>query len=168
MTMIELEDAVREKSYSYVHFVELILYATLAMLFSAGAIAALATACYVLWKGLMAGIILTEVFSVLEQLLLVLIFLEILHTVRISIRSETLLMEPFLFVGLIASVRRVLVITMQAAKATHDGKVDPASAELFRNSMIELGLLGFLIILFALSIYLLRKAPSPSAERLAA
>lgn len=34
---------------------------------------------------------------------------ELLHTVRISIQSQALTMEPFLVVGLIASIRRVLV-----------------------------------------------------------
>jgi uncharacterized membrane protein (DUF373 family) len=148
--------------------VELILYAVVAVLFSLGAMVALAAACVAMWKALLTGSALAEVFAVLEQLLLVLIFLEILHTVRISLRSETLLVEPFLIVGLIASVRRVLVITLEAAKLTHDDRTDAAATELFRNSMIELGLLGLLIPLFAVAIYLLRKAPSQSGERLAA
>jgi hypothetical protein len=33
---------------------------------------------------------------------------EILHTVRISLRSHILVAEPFLIVGLIAAVRRIL------------------------------------------------------------
>jgi len=41
-----------------------------------------------------------------EQLLIVLMLVEILHTVRISIRSHKLMIvEPFLIVGLIASIR---------------------------------------------------------------
>ena len=43
---------------------------------------------------------------------------EILHTVRISIRSHVLVTEPFLVVGLIASIRRILVITLEAASFT--------------------------------------------------
>lgn len=61
--------------------------------------------------------------QVLDQLLFVLVLVEILHTVRISIRAQEILIEPFLIVGLIASVRRVLVITMQAAKLTEEGHV---------------------------------------------
>jgi len=168
MNIVEFEDNLREKSFGYVHFVELLLYVVLAVLFSIGAIVALAAACVAMWKGLFTGSGLAEVFAVLEQLLLVLIFLEILHTVRISIRSETLLMEPFLIVGLIASVRRVLVITLETAKLNHEDRTDAAAAEMFRNGMIELGLLGLLILMFATAIYLLRKAPSQSGERLAA
>ena len=40
---------------------------------------------------------------------------EILHTVRISIRSHILVTEPFLIVGLIASIRRILVITLEVS-----------------------------------------------------
>jgi hypothetical protein len=41
---------------------------------------------------------------------------EILYTVQISIRSHRLVIaEPFLIVGLIASIRRMLVITLEAA-----------------------------------------------------
>jgi hypothetical protein len=40
---------------------------------------------------------------------------EILHTVRISIRSHILVTEPFLVIGLIASIRRILVITLKRA-----------------------------------------------------
>ncbi|HYL15245.1 MAG TPA: phosphate-starvation-inducible PsiE family protein [Terriglobales bacterium] len=56
---------------------------------------------------------------VLDQLLVVLMLVEILHTVRISIRSHILVTEPFLIVGLIASLRRSLVITLEAATLTN-------------------------------------------------
>jgi uncharacterized membrane protein (DUF373 family) len=91
----------------------------------------------------------------LDQLLLVLVLVEILHTVRISIRSKEIILEPFLIVGLIASVRRVLIIAMQAAKLTDEG---PNVAEAFRRSMIELGVVGFLVLTFVISIYVLRKS----------
>ena len=96
----------------------------------------------------------------LDQLLFVLVLVEILHTVRISIREHEILIEPFLIVGLIASVRRVLVITMQAAKLTEEGHGSPDAVLAFRSSMIELGLLGIMVLVFVLSIYLLRRATS--------
>ena len=52
-----------------------------------------------------------RIFRTVDQLLFVLMLAEILHTVRVSIRSGNLNAEPFLVVGLIASIRRVLVIT---------------------------------------------------------
>jgi Phosphate-starvation-inducible E family len=43
---------------------------------------------------------------------------EILHTIRISVRSHVLVPEPFLIVGLIATIRRILVITLETANLT--------------------------------------------------
>jgi Phosphate-starvation-inducible E family len=61
----------------------------------------------------------TETLRVLSQLLVVLVLVELLHTVRISIRSHILLAtEPFLVVGVIASIRRVLVISLEMATLT--------------------------------------------------
>jgi len=104
----------------------------------------------------------TQTLLVLDQLLVVLMLVEILHTVRISIHSHYLVTEPFLVVGLIASIRRVLVITLEAATLTKGGTWSTEVASIFRASMLELGLLGFLILVLVCSITLLRRyAPSP-------
>src|SRR5438045_8805654 len=66
----------------------------------------------------------SHTLQVLDQLLIVLMLFEILHTVRISIRSHTRGTEPFLVVGLIASIRRILVITLEAADLTKEGKME--------------------------------------------
>jgi hypothetical protein len=62
-----------------------------------------------------------ETLRVLNQLLIVLMLVEILHTVRISIRSHFLVTEPFLVIGLIASIRRMLVITPEMSSRSKDG-----------------------------------------------
>ena len=64
------------------------------------------------------GTIATQTLRVLNELLVVLMLVEILHTVRISIRSHVLVTEPFLVVGLIASIRRILVISLEMATLT--------------------------------------------------
>src|SRR5688572_13076281 len=98
----------------------------------------------------------------LDRLLLVLMLVEILHTVRISIHSkEFMLVKPFLMVGLIASIGRVLVITMHAAQLTEESQASDQAQTAFRYAMIELGLLGFLVLVFALSIYWLDRTAHP-------
>jgi hypothetical protein len=95
----------------------------------------------------------------------VLMLVEILHTVRISIRSHVLVTEPFLVVGLIASIRRILVITLEAATLTKEGTWTTEGASgIFQSSMIELGLLGLLVIVFVVSITLLRRYAPPSKD----
>ena len=107
-----------------------------------------------------------RIFQTVDQLLFVLMLVEILHTVRVSIRSGNLNAEPFLIVGLIASIRRVLVITLQSSTAQQQGGVD--HAELFRTSMIELGVLAVLILTMVMSIYLIRRSASAPRDRTAA
>jgi hypothetical protein len=83
--------------------------------------------------------------------------IEILHTVRGSIRSGTLTPEPFLIIGLIASIRNVLVITLKSSEMTSQGRGAIESEMLFRSSIVELAVLGALISIFVVSIYVLRR-----------
>ena len=53
--------------------------------------------------------------NLLDNALLLFIVAELLHTVRATIQERTLVVEPFLIVGLIAGVRRLLVLTAQLA-----------------------------------------------------
>jgi uncharacterized membrane protein (DUF373 family) len=100
-----------------------------------------------LWDGLGHWAIAAETLRVMDQLLAVLMLVEILHTVRISIHSHYLVTEPFLVVGLIASIRRILVITLEASTLTKTGTWSAEGASIFRAGMIELGLLGLIILI---------------------
>jgi len=84
--------------------------------------------------------------------------------VRISIRSHILVTEPFLIIGLIASIRRMLVITLEAANLTQGGAWGAGGQSIFRASMMELGLLGFLVLVLVFSITLLRRYPATPDE----
>jgi hypothetical protein len=101
----------------------------------------------------------------LNQLLIVLMLVEILHTVRISVRSHVLVTEPFLVVGLIASIRRILVITLEAATLTKEGSwTSERASDIFQSSMVELGLLGLMVLVLVVSITLLRRYAPESKE----
>jgi hypothetical protein len=154
----ETEGKLRSRFSQYLHLLEAALYIAVGIVLSAAAIAVLFDATRILWRGIANRTLVGYGLQVLDQLLFVLVLVEILHTVRISIRAQEILIEPFLIVGLIASIRRVLVITMQAAKLTEEGHGSADTVLAFHNSMIELGLLGILVLVFVLSIYLLRRA----------
>src|SRR6202008_943330 len=135
----------------------------LAVMLAIAAFVTIATAGQILWIGLNHWTVAVQSLKVLDQLLIVLMLVEILHTVRISIRSHVLVTEPFLIVGLIASIRRILVITLEAASTlTKDGAwATESSSGIFHSSMIELGLLGLLVLVLVVSIAILRRyAPS--------
>ena len=157
-----LEAKLREKATEYLHVTEALLYIVVGILLSVAAVGGVIQAGALLWRAVLSTAPADYGVLVLDRLLLVLMLIELLHTVRISVRSQTLIMEPFLIVGLIASIRRVLVITMQAAKITEPGQPQSteAAAAVFRNTMLELGLLGLLILAFVVAIYLLRRSSS--------
>jgi len=143
---------------------EVIVYSILAVLLFLAALATAANAGQMLWEGIAHWSIAADTLLVLDQLLVVLMLVEILHTVRISIHSHYLVTEPFLVVGLIASIRRVLVITLEAANLTTVGRWSADGATIFRANMMELCLLGFLILVLVISITLLRRYAPTSDE----
>jgi Phosphate-starvation-inducible E family len=129
------------------------------------ALATIADAGKWLWESVLHWTIASDTLLVLDQLLVVLMLVEILHTVRISIRSHILVTEPFLVVGLIASIRRILVITLQATTLTKGERSSSDGESLFRAAMFELGLLGMIALVSIVSITLLRRyAPAPKTS----
>jgi uncharacterized membrane protein (DUF373 family) len=154
----ETEDKIRSRSSQFLHLLEAALYIAVGVLLSAAAIALLFDAAETLWRALAERKLADYGIQVLDQLLFVLVLVEILHTVRISIRAQELLIEPFLIVGLIASIRRVLAITMQAATMMQQNHVPPDAQAAFQNSMIELALLGGLVLVFVVSIFVSRRS----------
>lgn len=157
------EKQLRIQFGGYLGKAEVVIYAVLALLLSITALATAADIGRMLWGGVRHWTITAQTLQVLDQLLVVLMLVELLHTVGISIRSHILVTEPFLVVGLIASIRRILVITLEASNLTKGGRWSTADgASVFRASMIELGLLGLLILILVFSITLLRRfAPGP-------
>ena len=157
------QEKVRRRLSSYLGRAELGIYAILAVLLIATALAAIASAGKLLAGGLGDWKTGEQIPRVLNELLVVLMAVEILNTVRISIRSHMLVIEPFLVVGLIASIRRILVITLEAAALTKEGRwVSDGAQSVFRASMVELGLLGAVVLVLVFAITLLRRyAPTP-------
>lgn len=125
---------------------------------------ALVGALLLLWHGMLDWSGTNEVFETVDRLLFVLMLVEILHTVSASVRTGSLTVQPFLIVGLIASIRRVLVITLETSESMR-GRVwnDTVSAQ-FNASMVELGVLGGLILVMVASIFLLHKIPEDSKK----
>jgi uncharacterized membrane protein (DUF373 family) len=93
----------------------------------------------------------------LDMILLTLMLVELAYTVILSLRGAMLAAEPFLIVGLIAVIRRILVITVGHVKP---GNTTGAAST---QSLLELGVLSGVILAFVISIVLLRKRPAPEA-----
>lgn len=130
-------------------------YVAVGALISVVALISLGDAVWAIYRGLLDWRGVDTVGGIIERLLFVLMMAEILHTVRASMRSGGLSAEPFLIVGMIACIRRVLVTTLETETSRLN---DPA----FLMSMLELAVLGLLIIIMVISIYMLRRARAES------
>jgi len=73
--------------------------------------------------------------ALLDQILLVLILVEIVHTVVLSLRAHRLAAQPFIIVGLVAVIRRILFVLSSEVKV----------------NTTELGLLILMLVAFVAS-----------------
>ncbi|MDI3297961.1 MAG: phosphate-starvation-inducible PsiE family protein [Bacillota bacterium] len=110
-------------------WVEDVLYMVVAVMLVALAVAALVDAIRLFLQE--SGP--ETVARVLDPLLVVMMLLELLHTVVVFIRTHVLDFEPLLVVALIASVRRILVLTVESLP----GRVSDLA---FRQGMAEYAL----------------------------
>src|SRR6202140_1547767 len=147
----------------YLYKSEVSIYIVLAVLLSVTALVTMAGAGQMLWQSVIHWTVSSDILRVLDQLLLVLMLVEILHTVRITVRSHIVLAaEPFLLVGLIASIRRILVISLEMSALTKGDNWMANGESIFHASILELGLLVVLVLGLVFSITVLRRhAPVP-------
>jgi uncharacterized membrane protein (DUF373 family) len=152
--MVENE---RYRPYLFLGHVETMIYVVLGVLLGATAILAIVGCLHLFVSGIhdLGGT--SAIFVLIDRLLLVLMLVELLHTVRISIRSHSLFVEPFLVIGLIAIIRRTLVLTLQAEDFTRNTAWSPDIQSHFQAAMIEGAMLALLISVLVASIYVIRK-----------
>ena len=89
-----------------------------------------------------------QVLELLSGLLLVFIFTELITTIRIVIARRRVVVEPFLFVGIVAAIRRLIVISAEAENLL-------GTAE-FRDVILEIGVLAGTVLLLGATVLLLR------------
>jgi len=129
---------------------ESLVYALVGLLLVAGAVAVVVTLGYHLLSDLRKG---TEdaITKTLDGLLLVFILLELLAAVRVTMIEHQLLAEPFLVVGIIASIKEIVVVSLEAKEDRG------ANGEAFENAMLEIGVLAGVVLLLALASFLVRR-----------
>lgn len=88
--------------------------------------------------------------EVLDKMLLVFIFAELLGTISTVVREREVSAEPFLLIGLIAVVRRVLAVTVSIENSLGTPEFD--------RLLAELGVLTVLVISLAAALYFTRRA----------
>ena len=129
---------------------ENVVYSFVGVLLAAAAVITLVVVAYHLVSDVSKGVE-KGVTEALDGLLLVFILLELLAGVRATMKEKRLVAEPFLIVGIIASIKEIVVLTLES-KEIYD--TDDAA---FENAMIEIGVLAGVILLIALASYLVRR-----------
>jgi uncharacterized membrane protein (DUF373 family) len=102
-------------------------------------------------RGLLAGTVPSSITTLLDRILLILLVVELLYTVQVSLREHAVTPEPFLLVGLIAAIRRVLLLT------TEFGELGDKGGSVILVFLQELAVLTVLIVGLAASLYLLQR-----------
>lgn len=101
----------------------------------------------------------------LDRILLALIVAELLHTLRFVVLRGQIVVEPFLFVGLIAVVRRILIVTAglerQSPGSATRQLLGIQTTASFGDQLLELALLGFLALALSVAIFLVRRSAPP-------
>ena len=92
----------------------------------------------------------TVMLEILDGLLLIFIFVELLYAVRACLRSHEIVAEPFLIVGILAGIKEIVVLSVEAATLLEKG---PA----FSRAVVEIGVLAGVVLALALAAFVLRE-----------
>jgi hypothetical protein len=149
----------------YLNQVERIVLTLIAVVLVVLALLLLLSSIIAMIHSVMDGKIGEVAIDILDGVLLVMMTMEIVYTVTLSLQSHKLVAEPFLIIGIIAAIRRTLVITAESTNLESD-----PNPERFRSMLLELGLLAFIIGVMAVSIFIMRRSEQiqldPNEERI--
>ena len=87
-----------------------LLSVVVGVLLAALAVVVLVLGVVVFFRDVTSGSVETAVVNLLNRVLLVLILVEIMHTVVLSLRAHHLVTQPLLAVGLVAVIRKILFV----------------------------------------------------------
>jgi uncharacterized membrane protein (DUF373 family) len=103
------------------------------------------------------GLASEPIVEVLDTLLLVFIVVELLSAVRSTVAKRELVAEPFLLVGIIASIKEIVVLSVKAAD-------DIGKGSTFSDQLWQIGVLGVVVLLLGATAWLLRVKEREPAE----
>lgn len=94
------------------------------------------------------------VIRLINDVLLALIILELLWTILRFLKKQKFILAPFLAIGIIAAIRRILLIEAQTSLMEH---VPP-------DKLYEIGLSGMIVLVLMIAYYLSAKAEKIESE----
>jgi Phosphate-starvation-inducible E family len=131
------------------HWAEDAINIGIAVLLVAGGVVLLVEAARIGITGLSDDVV-GAMTQMLDTILLVFIFAELLYAVRTVIIERTIIAEPFLLVGIIASIKEILFLSLKAAELLDKGPE-------FARALAQIGVLGGLTLVLAAAVWILRR-----------
>jgi uncharacterized membrane protein (DUF373 family) len=119
-----------------------------AVALTVGGVILLGVVVYDFVRGLGEAPFIGQVLELLSGLLLVFIFTELISTIRVVIARRSVEVEPFLIVGMVAAIRRLIVISAEAENLLGTAK--------FRDLMLEIGVLAGTVLVLGVTVFVLR------------
>lgn len=130
---------------TFLHASEDVLYGLIAILLVIGAVVVLIHAGVTLYTDALHEPS-HAIEGTLDSLLIVFILVELLSAVRETVRQRQLVAEPFLLVGIIASIKEIVVTGAFAEEHTN-----------VQESMLTVGVLGAVVVGLSLAAFVLRR-----------
>jgi uncharacterized membrane protein (DUF373 family) len=97
--------------------------------------------------------VLPAVLALIHDLLLVVILLELFRTIINFLKTQVITLEPFLYIGIIASTRRILTTGAETAYSQN------LTTEQFHRYLLDVGVNVLVIVALVIAVYLARKRP---------
>lgn len=96
------------------------------------------------------------VLALVHDLLLVIILLELFRTIINFLKTKIITLEPFLYICIIASTRRILTTGAQIAS------MEELTDQAFHRYLLDLGANVLVIVALVLAVLMARKTPQPA------
>lgn len=99
-----------------------------------------------------------SVLALVHDLLLVIILLELFRTIINFLKTKVITLEPFLYICVIASTRRILTTGAQIAYMEH------LTDQVFHRYLLDLGANVLVVLALVLAVYLVRRTVPAAAS----
>ena len=154
------EGFIRERTEQAFGLVEDLFYVGVALALSLAGIGLFGYVVYEFFSNITESPFTTLILALFDGLLLVFILTELIHSIRAVIDEKVLISEPFLVVGVVAAIRRLVVVSAEAKELAGTPK--------FSDAMLEMGILTAMVVGLGAVIFLLRHTdksePRPGHE----
>jgi uncharacterized membrane protein (DUF373 family) len=133
----------------WIRIAEDTIYLSVAALLIVGGLMLLGKSAYDLFTEVGKEGIEEAIKASLDTLLLVFILVELLSAVKTTIVERKLVAEPFLLVGMIASIKEIILVSTEVEFRVRSQE--------FERAMIEMGVLGGLVVALSFAMLMLRR-----------